>query len=289
MSYLPWNITDWYNEHVVVGSKQALEIENAPQGSELWHDARKLRASGSRVGSMVGLGYYGTTAKSLTSQFVWPGHVANKYTRWGNDHEVCAQKLCEEVLIGRFGETFKVTFEYPGGIVISGDEWFIASVDGLCHLRDKATGTLVETMLLEFKCPQTIRAGIKQEYYAQVQSYLGFLQRHSQQRFYTLRRCIFAQWTHERMTFAEYTYNHDWFTEMRTEARAVYFEEILPRLMLKAAGLLQPNCYRLMPKVEQHEGQESLSKTVETRDVGGNVKIAVETGVTHVPKRFRSA
>lgn len=285
MSYLPWDVNDWFSQHVVVGSKEAQRIEAAPQGSKLWHEARKLRASGSRVGAIVGLGFFGTTAKSLTKLFVWPSSGSSIYLTWGNACEILAQKACEDVLRQRFETMFAVDFEYPGGMVINGDEWFIASVDGLCNLRDKSTGTLVETLLLEFKCPKKIHDTIKPEYYAQIQSYMGFLQRHNVRRFYAMRRCVFAQWTPEKMVFAEYPYNHDWFTQLRTEARATYFAEILPRLMLKSAGLLTEGNHRLLPGTEDSPAATARTPRVTKTKVGGTT-FSVEAGGAAL-KRFR--
>ena len=265
MSYLPVSVYDWYLRNVVIGEREAQSVASAEQGTALWHDARRHRASGSRVGDMIGLGFHPTSLASLTKLFVWPEPLHSPYLTWGTESEIRAQKVCEAVLAERFaGST--VTFEYPGGIVIRGDEWFIASVDGLAIVRDPSGAE--EVILLEFKCPRTPHKSIKPGYYAQIQSYMGFLRQHSA-RYSSLRRCIFAQWTPSSMEFSEFEFDEDWFHQLKTMAEHVYFTELAPRFILRNCGLLK-------------QGQVRL------QEVGDSKEAVTLDDEPPLPKRFRA-
>lgn len=245
MSYLPVDPHEWFLTNVVVGPAEAMSIATAEQGADVWHRARSVRASGSRVGDMVGLGYSPTTPRSISKGFIWPVPIDTWSVHWGSANEINAAKLCEWRLRERFAD-YRVEFEYEGGIIISGDEWFVASVDGIAVLHDKNTGSVVERILLEFKCPNVIHATIKPWYYAQIQSYMGVLRRHNPAKYSTMRRCVFCQWAPAVAEFEEFPFDKSWFTRPRACARAIYFSEIVPRLILKDSGLLTYGQHRLV-------------------------------------------
>lgn len=274
MSYLPKDPKEWYLLNVVPPPLEIERIQKAEQGTDVWHRARAVRASGSRVGDMLGLGFMSTNARRLTELFIWPKPLTSPWVKWGSEHEVFAQRACEEVLRTRFS-TYDVVFDYPGGIIIRGDEWFIASVDGIATLKDRTTGDAVESILLEFKCPKRMHPEIRPGYYAQVQSYMGFLRQHDASKYGTMKRCIFGQWTPSKMCLAEYAFNQAWFDQLKEMARRVYFYHIVPRLILKDAGLLKEgecklkaspvgrtaSAKRMLPQTPTKQNQPSTSNT----------------------------
>lgn len=245
MTFLPVPATEWYARHVVIGTQAAQQIQQAPQGSDMWHQARQFRLSGSRIADVLGHGFYiQEDVNAVVRPFLWPKPLNSPWVSWGSKHEIDAQRVCEETLRKRFSNHI-VSFEYPGGIVIRSEEWFIASVDGIATLSDRDTGDVVERLLLEFKCPKTIAPRIKAGYVDQVQAYMGFLRLHDPTRYATMNRCIFAQWTPQETKFEEFMRHDDYFEELRTTCKRFYFAELLPRLILKYFGLLQPEQTKL--------------------------------------------
>lgn len=241
MSYLPIDPNTWYLRNVVVGSRRAAEIAMAPQGTPTWHEARLYRLSGSRVGQVFNHGFMEQTdPNKVVEPFLWPQPLNSPWVAWGSKHEIDAQRICEERLRARFGDEFTLSFEYPGGIVIRTEEWFIASVDGIVALHDPATNEVVERILLEFKCPKRIYPAIKPEYVDQTQAYMGFLRIHDPDKYGTMNRCIFGQWTPEETKFDEFARNEAYFEQLRATAKRFYTQELLPRYVLKATGYLKP-------------------------------------------------
>jgi hypothetical protein len=237
-SFLPEDPYQWYLKNVIVSPKESKDISECVQGSQIWHRARGLRISGSRYANVIGCSYIQMTKKAVIESFVWPDeNVSNLWMKWGNENEINAQKLCEEFITKKYPNE-KIKFEYPGGIIIKGDEWFIASVDGICNFIND-DGSVKESILLEFKCPANdIPALIQPYYYAQIQSYMGFLPKHDNEKYGTMKRCIFGVWTPEEMQFAQYEFDKEYFDASYSLSKDFYFKELLPRFVLKDHGLL---------------------------------------------------
>jgi len=255
MSYLPESTRDWYLREVVVCSKESTRIEQAPQGSALWHMARKYRMSGSRIGEILGHGFRKHSLASACQMFVWPQPISSPWIAWGSACEKHAQKITEEVMRKRFFD-YDVTFEYPGGIVINGDEWFIASVDGLMFLRSHTSNLIEECILLEFKCPKVIHREIRPGYVDQVQAYMGFLRTHDPVKFGSIGRCIFGQWTPEKTSFQEFKFDQEYFERIKSVSFNFYNNELVPRFILAKHNYL-PKMNSRLPKHNDADTKQS--------------------------------
>lgn len=261
-TYTPVDCLTWYERHIRLTPDQRRELEEADQRTEIWIQGRLWRISGTRVAPICGQDYEahksGGSPKPLheiANEYVFhPDRIDNKFTRWGTKNEIMAQEQCEEFLRKHFEQqnAKSVQFEYPGGCVIEGDEWFIASPDGVAVV-EWADGHS-ERILLEFKCPVQIKGLITPYYLCQIQSYMGFLQ---------MDRCIFVRWTPNEMKVEEFDLDRAWFSKMYNRCKRFYFCQILPRLVLKAMGYFEHGISVLpvvAPCPEEQENTPSLKR-----------------------------
>jgi hypothetical protein len=246
-SYLPIDVNSWYRKHVYVTREESDRLALAEQGSEEWLQIRKNRCSGSRAAIAVGLSKDAKNIRQACNQFLWDTFEGNMFTAWGSKHEISAQTMCEEVMREHYTPLGgSIQFEYPGGIIIEGHEWFVASVDGVAFLHDEH-GNIKEAIVLEFKCPfRALYAEPKATHIVQFTMYMGMLRLHNPQKYGTIKRCIYGVWTPEKMEFYEFPFDEGYFRELLAINRFFYFQELLPRFILKDLGMLQFKQYKLL-------------------------------------------
>jgi putative phage-type endonuclease len=160
-------ITKEQQEEIVKGlkvtEKQVRKICNFPQRTPEWHEARKHRITGSRIGSAIGMNRY-QTEDQLLSEMFWPCFKGNPATQRGTRMEKFAAESILRITRRKTGNP-KIQLAIPGLIVCQKEPIFAYSPDGVIIFPNG------ERLLLEIKAPFNRKPypKVPPSYYCQVQ------------------------------------------------------------------------------------------------------------------------
>lgn len=259
------SIEDWFRRNILVSSADILAARDCSQQSDLWRKVRSNRITGSRLAVPLGHSYpYSPekvnskpiTLEKAIKEFLWPDDVKGCAVNWGNLNEINARMVSEVVVRRKLTDEYgadnikSITFDYPGTIVIKRENWVSISPDGLVRVEFTDPEKPHEDILLEFKCPYARNefydqcgGGIPLYYFDQIQGSMGFLHMDD----LNIKRCFFSVWLRERTQISEFPYEQDYFEkEMFPRLRAFYFNELLPRIVLKDLGILKEGQVQLV-------------------------------------------
>jgi len=255
-SFLPWTRESYIKKFLSVTPEERDELAKAEQRTPIWFKAREGRASASRFGGLVGLGYgYDRNGRQRDSmdatakEFIhglFKGNIACRYGTF-------CEPICAEVMERSLGPRIRaeegvvgVRFTYPGFLCNVAEPWVGVSPDGIIEV-DHADGT-VERRLIEIKCPYSKRhyPTIPSQYWCQIQGIMGLE---------AIDRCYFVVMTPTEVHFEEYNYDREFFEGfLMPTMRTFYMETLLPLLALKRMGLLKKGQTKLVPVVRAPEG-----------------------------------
>jgi putative phage-type endonuclease len=202
----------------VEDAEQRQRIEQTPQGSQDWLDARKFRLTASNFGAAAGRNRF-RSPKQLVQDMLYGEFKGNDATRWGSEKESVAlgdyvdRKRSEFAADGLPKETFFVT--QSGLHVCAEAGWLAASPDG--HVNDGP-----EKGLLEIKCPYSRRIypSIPDYYVDQVQGLCAIL---------GYQWADFVVWTPEQMQVQRVDFDKRyWQDELRPALVTFYRDLFLP-------------------------------------------------------------
>lgn len=176
----------------------------AQQRTKEWHEARKGKITGSRVGAALGLNPF-MSPEQLLEELIRelngepPSFTGNEATRWGELHEPMALRAYRN-------RTRKHVANE--GFVPHREHAFIGySPDGVVKdVKVNGAGVVVESRavgVLEIKCPysQYIPEELPPHYYAQVQLGMEVLD---------VEQCDFFYWTPKAIQIRNVTRDRDW-------------------------------------------------------------------------------
>ena len=221
-----------YIEKLRVTPADVQRIMSIAQRDPEWIKQRWGRCTASNYGSIAGHNPYQSQRK-LLSTLLWDTFKGNKATEYGNKNESVCAKLYENFAnvnatsAGSIMEHF-----YPGLIICQNEPWLAVSPDGLPCMKahDNSSQT---RYLLEIKCPFTkkLYPHIPHYYFDQIQGIMAILK---------LPFCDFVVWTPEVTQVRRYNFDPSYWKEvLYPRLRTFYFNEYLPRLILKEEGLLK--------------------------------------------------
>ena len=220
-----------YMEKLKVTSQEVQHIMGIAQRDPEWIKQRHGRMTASNYGSAAGHNPY-TSPRKLLMSLLWDTFKGNKATEYGNQNESVCAKLYEQFMNSkalRDGDT--VEYFYPGLIICQKEPWLAVSPDGLPCIK-MIDGT-VTRFLLEIKCPFTkkLYPHIPHYYFDQIQGIMAILK---------LPFCDFVVWTPEKTQIRRYNFDPTyWKQVLYPRLHSFYFEEFLPRIILKEEGLLK--------------------------------------------------
>lgn len=199
----------------VDNEEQRQRIEQTPQGTQDWLDARKYRLTASNFGAAAGRNRF-RSPKQLVQDMLYGEFKGNDATRWGSEKESVAlsdyvkRKRDELAADGRRREAFFVT---QSGLHVCADAgWLAASPDG--HVNDGS-----EKGLLEIKCPYSKRIypSIPNYYVDQVQGLCAIL---------GYDWADFVVWTPEQMQVQRLGFDVDYWQEDLLPALVSFYRDL---------------------------------------------------------------
>ena len=202
----------------VEDAEQRQRIEQTPQGSQDWLNARKFRLTASNFGAAAGRNRF-RSPKQLVQDMLYGEFKGNDATRWGSEKESVAfgdyvdRKRGEFAADGRPEESFFVT--QSGLHVCAEAGWLAASPDG--HVNEG-----LDKGLLEIKCPYSRRIypSIPDYYVDQVQGLCAIL---------GYQWADFVVWTPEQMQVQRVDFDtRYWQGQLRPALVAFYRDLFLP-------------------------------------------------------------
>jgi len=221
-------------ENMKVTPEEVVRVMNTPQRTPEWFKYRSSRMTASNYGSAAGHNPY-SKPRQLLMSLLWDTFKGNAATEYGTKNESVACKVYETFatqMAHREDRRNEMSFFYPGLIVCQKHPWLAVSPDGLPALTHHVSGKTCR-FLLEIKCPfsKKLYPHIPHYYFDQIQGIMGILQ---------LPYCDFVVWTPEVTQIRRYTFDVDYWTKvLYPRLHQFYFEEYLPRLILKNEGKLQ--------------------------------------------------
>ena len=223
-----------YIEKMKVTPEDVIRVMNTPQRTPEWIKYRSNRMTASNYGSAAGHNPH-SKPRQLLMSLLWDTFKGNAATEYGTKNEPVAAKVYENFstqLAKREDVANEMSFYYPGLIICQKHPWLAVSPDGLPCLKHHKSGKS-HRFLLEIKCPfsKKLYPHIPHYYFDQIQGIMGILQ---------LPYCDFVVWTPEVTQIRRYNFDVDYWTKvLYPRLHQFYFEEYLPRLILKEEGKLK--------------------------------------------------
>jgi putative phage-type endonuclease len=223
-----------YVEEMKVTAEDVVRVMNTPQRTPEWIKYRSNRMTASNYGSAAGHNPH-SKPRQLLMSLLWDTFKGNAATEYGTKNEPVAAKVFETFALShakKQNADDDMSFYYPGLIICQKEPWLAVSPDGLPCIKNKKTGKNIR-YLLEIKCPFTkkLYPHIPHYYFDQIQGIMGILQ---------LPYCDFVVWTPEKTQIRRYNFDSEYWTKvLYPRLHQFYFEEYLPRLILKKEGKLK--------------------------------------------------
>ena len=211
-------------------------IQNVPQGTQAWLDARKNRLTASNFGAAIGNNRY-KSPNGLLRDMLWNVFRGNAATRWGSEHEDIARdayiaRVQREIDDGTSPYT-SIRVEETGLFVNPARSWLGSSPDGVVHVTTRDGGS--HKFLLEIKCPFRKRfydPPVPDYYNCQIQGVMANMD---------LPYCDFVVWTPTGMQVTRVPFDTEfWEGTLLPGLEKFYKERYLPAIVAKANGLLAP-------------------------------------------------
>lgn len=211
-----------------------------------WHKVRAARLTASRAGAAVGRNKHCSPSR-LLREMLWKTFKGNPATRWGTEKEPVAcdeftewinTEMMEASITGTLDKPCKGVHVWETGCVVDLDHgWLAASPDGMVDIQYE-DGTQDEA-LLEIKCPysKTVYPQIPKYYEDQMVLQMKCTGRTTRTYFYV--------WTPEgsKIEVCHWkNYAAYWENYLFPALRHFYVHLYLPRLLMKAAGMLEEGC-----------------------------------------------
>lgn len=221
-----------YLENLRCSAADVLRIQNAPQRSPEWFQAREGRVSGSIIASITGENPF-TKQDALLREKLWGEFKGNAATRYGTWNEPVAEYMHLEWLRKK---DKKVKLQFPGLMVNQKFFWLSYSPDGIV---EQDCGTF---RLAEYKCPYkkslyrpkcSGEPSIPIYYRSQIQYGMKILD---------LQSCDFLVWTPNLTRVENYARDDKYCTWMMKKVNDFYFQRYLPALVAKKQGWLPVGC-----------------------------------------------
>lgn len=220
-----------YVNSLAVTAEDVAAIATADQGTEKWLTYRKGRLTGSNFGSANGTNKY-SSPTNLIKDMLWSTFKGNAATRWGNEHEDDGVDAYRSYRINQImdegGDAEGFWIEHTGLVLCEEHPWLGTSPDGIVYEGGERVG------LLEIKCPfrKKLYGPIPPYYFDQIQGLMAVLK---------LKWCDFCVWTPDTCSVQRFPFNAEyWTTILFKNLEFFYFDEYLPRLLMKQKGLLKP-------------------------------------------------
>lgn len=217
-----------------ISADDVLKVMNTPQRTPEWIKWRSNRMTASNYGSAAGHNPH-STPRQLLKSLLWNTFQGNAATEYGTKNEPVAAKVFEDYTraeLQRHNPQHEASYLYPGLIICQKHPWLAVSPDGLPCLH-YADGTSVR-YLLEIKCPfaKKLYPHIPHYYFDQIQGIMAILK---------LPFCDFVVWTPTVTQIRRYAFDPEyWKKVLYPRLHTFYFQEYLPRLILKQEGRLRP-------------------------------------------------
>lgn len=264
-----------YVETMKVTAEDVTRVMTTPQRTPEWIKWRSNRMTASNYGSAANHNPY-SKPRQLLSALLWDTFKGNAATEYGTKNEPVAAKVFETFssmhVKGQHPKN-EMTHFYPGLIICQKHPWLAVSPDGLPCVRLHDGKTI--RYLLEIKCPfsKKLYPHIPHYYFDQIQGIMAILQ---------LPYCDFVVWTPEVTQIRRYNFDPDyWKKVLYPRLYNFYFNEYLPRLILKSEGRLKPG--ELEPSV-----QVSVDRPIAKFDfIWDDRPIEPATTVTEVKRKRR--
>lgn len=224
----------YLKEKVNKTKEQIKEIFNYEQLGDEWFRAREPIISSTNIGSILGHNKYENLFDMIKRKLsqIFEG---NEATQYGNDTEIFSFiltyfSLCYEYI---FKKKYDIIKQKEVGLKLwSKHPWIGASADGICNVYTE--NEKVKRITIELKSP------FKMSFYEECPHYY-YDQFTAAQIILGRNECKFCIFTPEKMQYNTYFVDEIyWKTEIFPELCSKYFDEILPRIMLKKNGLI-PN------------------------------------------------
>jgi putative phage-type endonuclease len=248
-----------YLDKLKVTPADVQRIMSIAQRDPEWIRQRWGRCTASNYGSIAGHNPYQSQRK-LLSTLLWDTFKGNKATEYGNKFESVCAKLYENFAnVGAQSAGSLMEHFYPGLIICQNEPWLAVSPDGLpCKkAHDNSSQT---RYLLEIKCPFTkkLYPHIPHYYFDQIQGIMAILK---------LPFCDFVVWTPEVTQVRRYNFDPSYWKEvLYPRLRTFYFQEYLPRLILKEEGLLREGELEIAIQVKVDRPLQSFDCATESDD-----------------------
>jgi len=269
---------DFYVERVLATDQQRDGIAACEQRTPAWHAQRGLRWTGSKMAKAGGVSDYPQSVHKLVHESLFPVYHSNAAMQHGTDNEPRSHRAC---LLGQAAAaSAPVHYAECGMVVHPTEPWMGGSPDMVvlaAHGVDAHAGTAGRRVadaavrcstfqearlpacvaaaaggagvaaLGELKCPtrgEFYRGGVwgKADYTAQLHCNMACL---------GLRTAVFSQFLTQGAQVSEsVVFSDAYWSGLLHTARATYFNHLLPRLVWKAQGVLDPET--LMPLKPLH-------------------------------------
>jgi len=133
--------------------EQITEIENVPQRTKAWFEARNNRLPASLAGAVAGHKRF-ETKRDVLQNMMWPTPFSNDATEYGTAMEAAAFQHVEAVLVHDLGERGfgNVWLQETGTRIMHQHPWLCASTDAVLHAVGGRDGAALRGVV-ELKAP----------------------------------------------------------------------------------------------------------------------------------------
>ena len=228
-------IPDNVMQHIQLSGEQQTNIENIPQGTPEWIQARKYRITASNFAAAAGWNKY-KSRNELLKDLLWNTFKGNQATEWGSRHEPTARQMYVDHMNSLIekgeSEYTAVKVRQTGLFIHENMPWLGASPDGLV-LGTTASGKQ-EKFLLEIKCPFSKKfysPAVPEYYMCQIQGIMALM---------NLPFCDFMVWLPGEFKISRVQFDPNFWALMFPRLQDFYFEMYLPALQHQKQGELEP-------------------------------------------------
>jgi hypothetical protein len=267
MDYKPTEeeVEDFLRRNVYVTDEQIEEANNCQQRSQKWDEYRKHRIGMSMVGSAIpGHNPY-RTPRQLLKDMLWPSFQGNRNTEYGTIMEDTGVKIAEmqikHHLRAEYGE---VWIEQTGTRIWKEHPWLSASSDGLIFAAGGPPDRPAIYGTLEHKCPSN------KQYYRQTPQY-HYDQFTGAAVILGVDFIVYSVYTPLASQINYFQKDMDyWDNVLFPELKKFYFEQYIPRAILKERNRLKPGEIDLvavihlpLPVLTKDKDEENVSSDIE--------------------------